>query len=81
MEPSRFKMKLSSGTYFQLADYGAISRKADTKFAEWLTREHKVAAIPVSVFYAKPPERQFIRFCFAKHDDTLRAAAERLAAI
>jgi methionine aminotransferase len=78
LEPSRFRLLPSSGTYFQLADYSEISNRQDTHFVEWLTRDHKVAAIPVSVFYEKPPPQNIVRFCFAKHDDTLRRAAEYL---
>lgn len=78
MAPSRFRLTPSRGTYFQLADYSAISSEADTGFAARLTREHKVAAIPVSVFYRQVPDQHVVRFCFAKHDDTLREAAGRL---
>jgi methionine aminotransferase len=78
MAASRFRLKPSAGTYFQLADYSAISDKADTEFAAWLTREHKVAAIPVSVFYKDAPDQKVVRFCFAKHDDTLHEAVKRL---
>jgi methionine aminotransferase len=78
MEPSRFSFAQSAGTYFQLADYSAISDEPDMEFASRLTREHKLAAIPVSVFYAQPREQRIVRFCFAKHDDTLQEAAERL---
>lgn len=78
MAASRFKLKPSAGTYFQLADYSAISAEEDTEFAARLTREYKVAAIPVSVFYDKAPDQKVIRFCFAKHDDTLRDAVKKL---
>lgn len=78
LEPSRFRLLPSSGTYFQLADYSEISNEKDTRFVKRLTRDHKVAAIPVSVFYEKPPPQNIVRFCFAKHDDTLRQAAEYL---
>lgn len=78
---SRFKLRPAAGTYFQLADYGAISDTADTEFTHWLTTEVGVAAIPVSVFYAAPPPATVIRFCFAKHDETLARAAEKLCAI
>jgi methionine aminotransferase len=61
-----------------LADYSLISDEPDTEFASRLTREHGVAAIPVSVFYQNPPDQRVIRFCFAKQDDTLREAASRL---
>lgn len=78
MSASRFKLSPSSGTYFQLADYSAISSEPDMEFAARLTRKHKVAAIPISVFYRQAPEQKLVRFCFAKHDDTLREAAETL---
>lgn len=81
MGPSQFSLKPSAGTYFQLADYSKISNEPDTEFASRLTREHKVAVIPISVFYQKPPDQRVIRFCFAKHDDTLRAAVERLVRV
>lgn len=75
MAPSRFSLPASAGTYFQLADYSAISDEADTGFAARLAREHKVAVIPISVFYKQAPDQHVVRFCFAKHDDTLREAA------
>ena len=78
MAPSRFRLIPSKGTYFQLADYGAISTEPDREFSTRLTRDHKVASIPVSVFYKKAPDQTVIRFCFAKHDDTLREAANIL---
>jgi methionine aminotransferase len=78
MAPSAFRLVPSSGTYFQLADYSAISDEPDVDFAARLTREHKVAAIPVSVFYRTPPDQHIVRFCFAKHNDTLSDATERL---
>lgn len=81
LEPSRFKMIPSAGTYFQLADYSEISNLEDTEFAKQLTMEHGVAAIPVSVFYSSGRQDQVIRFCFAKTDDLLDQAAERLVKI
>ena len=80
---SRFVFTPSPGTYFQLADYSAIRPDLDdVAMAEWLTREQGVAVIPVSVFYREPPaDMRLVRFCFAKRDDTLRAAAQRLCAI
>ena len=68
----------SAGTYFQLADYSAVSDQPDVEFARWLTREIGVAAIPVSVFSANAPPARLVRFCFAKHETTLDAAGERL---
>lgn len=75
---SRFRLRRAAGTYFQLADYGAISTLPDVEFARWLTIEHGVATIPVSVFYDQPPDLRLVRFCFAKENATLDAAAERL---
>ncbi len=81
MAPSHFSLIPSGGTYFQLADYSTISNEPDTEFATRLTREHKVAVIPISVFYKNPPDQRVIRFCFAKHNETLREAAGRLAKV
>lgn len=81
VKASRFKSKPSSGTYFQLLDYSKISEKEDTKMAEWLTKEHKVASIPVSVFYHNPIQNKVLRFCFAKEDDTLLRAGDVLCKI
>lgn len=80
---SRFAFTRAAGTYFQLVDYSAIRPELDDlAMAEWLTREHGVAAIPVSVFYQEPPkELRLVRFCFAKREETLRQAAEKLCAI
>ncbi|MDO9322740.1 MAG: pyridoxal phosphate-dependent aminotransferase [Pseudomonas sp.] len=80
---SRFSFTRAPGTYFQLADYSAIRPDLDdVAMAEWLTREHGVAAIPVSVFYQKAPaDMRLVRFCFAKREETLLAAGERLCAI
>lgn len=80
---SRFRFNRAAGTYFQLADYSEIRPDLDdVQMAEWLTREHGVAAIPISVFYKVPPaESRLVRFCFAKQEETLRQAAERLCAI
>lgn len=68
----------AAGTYFQLVDYGAISRENDMQFADRLIREAKVAVIPLSPFYAQPPRMTLVRLCVAKRDETLRAAAQRL---
>jgi methionine aminotransferase len=80
---SRFTFTPAPGTYFQLADYSAIRPDLDdVAMAEWLTREHGVAAIPVSVFYQSAPrDVRLVRFCFAKREETLRQAAEKLCAV
>jgi methionine aminotransferase len=75
---TKFRVLAAAGTYFQLADYSAISTLPDVEFARWLTVEHGVATIPISVFYRDPPDARLVRFCFAKEDATLDAAAEKL---
>lgn len=78
VQGSRFKVKPSVGTYFQLLEYSDITDEKDTEFAIRLTKEHKVASIPVSVFYHNPIDEKVLRFCFAKEERTLAAAAEIL---
>ena len=81
LSASPFRLTPAHGTYFQLADYAAISESSDVEFARWLTVEHGVAVIPVSVFYQTPPALTLVRFCFAKKRATLDRAAARLAAL
>jgi methionine aminotransferase len=81
LEDSRFQLTPAKGTYFQLVDYSRISEEPDTDFAARLTRDHGVAAIPISVFYESPPEQRVIRFCFAKNKETLHRAARRLRSV
>ena len=83
LKPSRFTFTPVAGTYFQLVDYAHIRPDLnDVDMAVWLTREHGVASIPVSVFYQTPPPGQrLVRLCFAKREETLRAAAEKLCVI
>ena len=80
---SRFGFTPTPGTYFQIADYSAIRPDLDdVEMARWLTREHGVASIPVSVFYQHPPaDLRLLRFCFAKREETLRLAAQKLCAV
>ncbi|HEV2611414.1 MAG TPA: pyridoxal phosphate-dependent aminotransferase [Noviherbaspirillum sp.] len=78
---TRFKLLPSDGTYFQCVDYSAISSMPESEFAQWLTREIGVAAIPVSAFYNEPRESGIVRFCFAKKDETLQTALARLATL
>ncbi|MGO3344503.1 MAG: methionine aminotransferase [Marinomonas sp.] len=80
LENSRFTLLPCDGTYFQLLDYSQISDLDDVAFCEWLIAEVGVAAIPVSVFYQHAPQGQrLIRLCFAKEEETLATAAERLS--
>ncbi|WP_297838221.1 pyridoxal phosphate-dependent aminotransferase [Pseudomonas sp.] len=83
LAPSRFTFDRVGGTYFQLVDYSQIRPDLnDVDMSLWMTREHGVASIPVSVFYQSPPQGQrLIRLCFAKREETLRQAATKLCAI
>jgi len=78
LQSSRFKLLTSKGTYFLLLDYSEISDLKDVEFCHWLTKEHGVAAIPLSVFNQSGHCDKIIRLCFAKNEDTLLKAAERL---
>ncbi|MES2318321.1 MAG: pyridoxal phosphate-dependent aminotransferase [Pseudomonadota bacterium] len=79
LKNSRFTLLPADGTYFQCVRYEAISSILEAQFAQWLTTEIKVAAIPVSAFYRQGRESGIVRFCFAKQDQTLALALERLA--
>jgi methionine transaminase len=96
MKTNRLRPLVSEGTYFQLFDYSDVSDMDDVTFSRWLTTDIGVAAIPVSVFYSKNKQgrkqrlalgqkdifsEKIIRLCFAKTEETLTAAALRLAAI
>ena len=78
---SRFRLLPSEGSYFQCVDYSAISEEPEESFCRRLTREVGVAAIPLSAFYQGGFEQRIVRFCFAKKDETLNAALQRLAAL
>ena len=79
---TRLKPLPVPGGYFQLVDYSDVSDLDDAAFCRWLTTEKGVAAIPLSPFYAEPPAGQRLaRLCFAKNQDTLDAAIERLQAL
>jgi methionine aminotransferase len=75
---TRLKPLPSGGSYFQLVDYSAVSALPESEFCQWLTREAGVAAIPLSAFYDGGFEQGLVRLCFAKRDETLRLALERL---
>jgi methionine aminotransferase len=75
---SKFDFKPAKGSYFQLLGYQNISEEKDMDLAIRLTKEFGVATIPVSVFYHKPFDSKYLRCCFAKENDTLQKAAEKL---
>jgi methionine aminotransferase len=81
IEKSRFKPIPCHGTYFQMLDYSEISDESDIKFSKRLIMEHGVASIPPSVFYHQKDDHNVLRFCFAKKDETLDKAAEKLCKI
>jgi methionine aminotransferase len=81
LKESRFSFTPSKGTYFQLANFSAISNENAYDLAIRLTKEKKVATIPVSVFNVDNYDSKVLRFCFAKSDDTLKRAADILCAI
>jgi methionine aminotransferase len=82
LENTRFKLLPTPGTYFQCVDYSKLNipqaKLNEADFCQWLTKEIGVAAIPVSAFYERPTESGVIRFCFAKQEQTLANALERL---
>lgn len=81
LKKSRFKINPAQGTYFQLLDYSGISNMHDREFSEYLTKEIGVAVIPLSPFYANGSNEKVIRICFAKKDEILHSAAEKLCKI
>ena len=81
IKDSRFKVTPSKGTYFQLLDFSEISDERDVDFADRLTREHKIATIPTSVFNENNEDFKQIRVCFAKKEEELNKAAEILNSI
>ena len=79
LSATRLKLLPSEGSYFQCVDISAVSDLSEADFCQWLTREIGVAAIPLSAFYGEGFDQQVVRFCFAKKDETLHTALERLA--
>ena len=81
MKSSRFELFPCDGTYFQIASYKSISSESDLDFSKRLIKEFGVAAIPLSVFNGNQDDQKLIRFCFAKDEQTLISATERLCKI
>ncbi len=79
LKRTRFKVLPSEGTYFQCVDISQVSQLGEADFCRWLTTEIGVAAIPLSAFYAEGFDQRVVRFCFAKKDETLNLALDRLA--
>ncbi len=81
LSASSFNPIKCKGSYFILADYSKISNLPDTEFAKWMTTEHQLACIPISVFYQSGKQEQLVRFCFAKTEDILHDAGKILSRI
>ena len=81
LKRTKFKLLPSEGTYFQCVDISAVSDLGETEFCKWLTSEIGVAAIPLSAFYGNGFDQRVVRFCFAKKDETLNAALQRLQSL
>jgi methionine aminotransferase len=79
LKRTKFRVLPSEGTYFQCVDIAAVSDLHEADFCKWLTTEIGVAAIPLSAFYGNGFDQRVVRFCFAKNDQTLKTALDRLA--
>jgi methionine transaminase len=75
---TKFKILPSTGSYFQCVDISEVSSQSEAEFCKWLTTEIGVAAIPLSAFYGNGFDQRIVRFCFAKKDETLNLALEKL---
>ncbi len=75
---TKFKILPSTGSYFQCVDISDVSELSEAEFCKWLTVEVGVAAIPLSAFYGQGFDQRIVRFCFAKKDETLNAALDKL---
>ena len=78
LSQTRFELLPCYGSYFQSVSFRGITEEKDTNFTIRLAKEFGVASIPVSAFYSKGTDHQIIRFCFAKKQETLDKAVERL---
>jgi methionine aminotransferase len=81
MRDTKFRLLDSKGSYFICASYDRISEEGDKEFSIRVTKEYGVTTIPVSVFYRAETDNKVVRFCFAKENETLEAAAEKLTKI
>jgi methionine aminotransferase len=79
LKRTKFRILPSEGTYFQCVNISDVSGLGEAEFCKWLTTEIGVAAIPLSAFYGDGFDQRVVRFCFAKKDETLHQALDRLA--
>lgn len=75
---TKFKVLPTTGSYFQCVGISDVSNLSEAEFCKWLTTEIGVAAIPLSAFYGNSFDQRIVRFCFAKKDETLNLALEKL---
>ncbi len=78
IQSSKFKLLPTKGSFFICADYSSISNEDDISFTQRLVKDNKIATIPLSVFYENKTDNKIIRFCFAKTENTLKQAAEKI---
>jgi len=78
LQETGFRPLPCQGTYFLVADYSAISRLPEKEFCETLTKQHGIATIPIAAFYHRDINQHLVRICFAKQEQTLQQAVERL---
>jgi methionine aminotransferase len=81
LQRTKFKLLPCEGTFFQCVDISDVSDLGETEFCKWLTSDVGVAAIPLSAFYGNGFDQRVVRFCFAKKDETLNAALQRLQSL
>ncbi len=79
LKRTKFKVLPSEGSFFQCVDISEVSDLGEDAFCKWLTTEIGVAAIPLSAFYGDGFDQRVVRFCFAKKEETLHTALDRLA--
>ncbi len=79
LKRTKFKLLETQGSYFQCVDISGVTDKSEAEFCKWLTTAIGVAAIPLSAFYGNEFDQRVVRFCFAKKDETLNLALDRLA--
>ncbi|MDB5891399.1 MAG: pyridoxal phosphate-dependent aminotransferase [Polaromonas sp.] len=78
---TRLRLLPSEGSYFQCVDISEVTDLNEADFCKWLTTELGVAAIPLSAFYSSGLDQRVVRFCFAKKDETLQAALQKLSSL
>ena len=78
LKSTPFQILPCEGTYFLLVDYSTLSTEKELAYAERLTKDIKVATIPISAFYSNAFDQNLLRICFAKKEETLNLALQNL---